>query len=44
MTNKDFDIDGIPSYVLVKKDGTYSLRNDFRNHDKLVKTLKTELK
>ena len=43
LTNKDFDIDGIPSYVLVKKDGSYSLRNDFRNHDKLVKTLKTEL-
>ena len=43
LTAKDFDIDGIPSYVLVKKDGSYSLRNDLRNHDKFVKTLKAEL-
>jgi thiol-disulfide isomerase/thioredoxin len=44
LTDKDFDIDGIPSYVLVKKDGSYSLRNDLRNHDKFINTLKTELK
>ena len=44
LTNKDFDIDGIPSYVLVKKDGSYSLRNDLRNHDKFINTLKAELK
>ncbi len=34
-----FQIDGIPSYVLVDKDGTYRLRNDLRDHDLLVKTL-----
>ena len=44
LTYKDFDIDGIPSYVLVKKDGSYSLRNDLRNHDKFIQTLKAELK
>jgi thiol-disulfide isomerase/thioredoxin len=44
LTYKDFDIDGIPSYVLVKKDGSYSLRNDLKNHDKFINTLKTELK
>ena len=44
LTDKDFDIDGIPSYVLVKKDGSYSLRNDLRNHDKFINTLKAELK
>jgi len=44
LTSKDFDIDGIPSYVLVKKDGRYSLRNDFRDHGLMVKTLKDELK
>ena len=43
LTSKDFDIDGIPSYVLVKKDGTYALRNDFRDHALLVSTLKSEL-
>lgn len=35
-----FDIDGIPSYVLVQKDGSYSLRNDFRDHDLMTDTLK----
>ncbi len=41
---KMFDIDGIPSYVLVDKDGKYRLRNDFRNHDLMVSTLKDMLK
>lgn len=36
---KKFHIDGIPSYVLVDKDGSYSLRNDLRDHNRLVKTL-----
>ena len=40
LTDKDFKIDGIPSYVLVQKDGTYALSNNFRNHDTMVKTLK----
>lgn len=35
-----FDIDGIPSYVVVSKDGSYKLRNDLRDHDLLTKTLK----
>ena len=33
-------VDGIPSYVLVDRDGNSKLRNDLRNHDKLKKTLK----
>lgn len=44
LTSKDFDIDGIPSYVLVKKDGSYALSNNFRDHALMVKTLKEELK
>ena len=40
LTSKDFDIDGIPSYVLVQKDGTYALTNEFRDHDLMVNTLK----
>lgn len=40
LTEKDFKIDGIPSYVLVQKDGSYALNNNFRNHDVMVKTLK----
>lgn len=35
-----FKIDGIPSYVLVDKSGTYKLRNDFRNHETMKNTLK----
>lgn len=35
-----FRIDGIPSYVLVEKDGSYALRNDLRDHDLLLKVLK----
>ena len=42
LTEKDFTIDGIPSYVLVKKDGTYGLRNDLRDHNKMLKVLKAE--
>ena len=34
-----FKIDGIPSYVLVSKDGKYGLRNDFRDHAVLKQTL-----
>lgn len=34
------DIDGIPSYVLVDRHGQYRLRNDFRDHNLMVKTLK----
>ena len=41
LTSKDFDLDGIPSYVLVQKDGSYALSNNFRNHDVMVKTLKS---
>lgn len=35
-----FGIDGIPSYVLVDRDGSYKLRNDFRDHGLMKKTLK----
>lgn len=34
-----FKIDGIPSYVLVGKDGKYRLRNDFRDHAVLKQVL-----
>lgn len=34
-----FKIEGIPSYVLVDKSGAYKLRNDFRNHETMKKTL-----
>ena len=44
LTDKLFDIDGIPSYVLVDKEGNYTLRNDLRDHSKMVSTLKEELK
>lgn len=37
---KQFKVDGIPSYVVVDRDGTYKLRNDLRDHGKLKKTLK----
>ena len=32
-------IDGIPSYVVVDRDGKYALRNDLRDHEQLKKTL-----
>jgi thiol-disulfide isomerase/thioredoxin len=38
-----FNIDGIPSYVLVDKNGNYKLRNDFRNHETMKKTLLEEI-
>ena len=44
LTGTLFDIDGIPSYVLVDKDGSYALRNDLRDHDKMVETLKEMIK
>ena len=44
LTEKKFEIDGIPSYVLVDRDGNYALRNDLRDHSKMVSTLKEELK
>lgn len=37
---EQFKIDGIPSYVLVDKSGHYQLRNDFRDHEVMKKTLK----
>ena len=43
LTDKLFNIDGIPSYVLVQKDGTYALRNDLRDHALLLPTLKDAL-
>ena len=33
-------ISGIPSYVVVDKDGKYALRNDLREHEQLKQTLK----
>ena len=44
LTNYMFNIDGIPSYVLVDKNGSCCLRNDLRDHGKMVSTLKEELK
>ena len=41
---KMFNIDGIPSYVVVQKDGRAALRNDLRDHSQLVSTLKEALK
>ena len=38
-----FQIDGIPSYIVVDKDGSYRLRNDLRDHNLLVPTLKEKL-
>ena len=38
-----FRMDGIPSYVLVDRDGTYELRNDLRDHDRLLSTLKEKI-
>jgi thiol-disulfide isomerase/thioredoxin len=44
LTSKMFAINSIPSYVLVDKEGNYALRNDLRDHSKMVSTLKEELK
>ena len=38
-----FGIDGIPSYVVVDRDGSYRLRNDLRDHASLVSTLRSKL-
>lgn len=40
---QQFDIDGIPSYVLVQRDGSVALRNDLRDHSLLTTTLKAAL-
>ena len=34
-----FAIDGIPSYIVIQRDGTYKLRNDLRNHELMMSTL-----
>lgn len=39
---EQFGIEGIPSYVLVDKEGKYKLRKDLRNHDKLKNVLLRE--
>ena len=44
LTYNKFDIESIPSYVLVDKDGNYSLRKDLRDHTKMVNTLKEMIK
>ena len=44
LTHKQFHIDGIPSYVLVDKEGRYSLRNDLRDHTKMIDTLEKMIK
>lgn len=43
LTSTLFNIDGIPSYVVVDKQGHATLRNDLRDHDLLKKTLLEEL-
>lgn len=40
---KQFDIDGIPSYVLIGKDGSYKLRNDLRDHSIIKGVLQEEI-
>ena len=44
LTSYMFNIDGIPAYVLVDKEGRCTLRNDLRDHSKMVSTLKEELR
>lgn len=43
LCDKRFDIDGIPSYVVVDRRGGAVLRNDLRDHDTLVRTLEAML-
>ena len=38
-----FGIDGIPSYVVVDRDGSFRLRNDLRDHAQLRKVLLEKL-
>lgn len=44
LCDRKFTIDGIPSYVLVDKEGQYKLRNDFRDHGQMKSTLKEMIK
>ena len=37
---EQFKIDGIPTYILIDKNGKYRVREDLRDHDRLVKVLK----
>ncbi|MBO7194646.1 MAG: thioredoxin, partial [Alistipes sp.] len=39
ITTDKFNIDGIPSYVVVDKDGKYALRNDLRDTNKMGRDL-----
>ncbi len=41
---ESFGIDGIPSYVIVNRDGTYSLRNDLRRKIVYVPAIRKALK
>ena len=43
LIDKLFDIDGIPSYVLVQRDGTFALCNDLRDHSKIMPIIKVAL-
>lgn len=43
LCDKRFDIDGIPSYVVVDRRGKAALRNDLRDHDALARTLEEML-
>ena len=43
LVDKLFDIDGIPSYVLVQRDGTFALCNDLRDHSKILPIIKAAL-
>ena len=38
-----FGISSIPSYVFVKRDGSYALTNSFRDHEKMVKIIKSTI-
>lgn len=40
---KQFNIDAIPSYVVVSKDGSYKLRNDLHDHQLLKDNLQKEI-
>ena len=41
---KQLNITGIPSYVLVEKDGSYKLRDDLRGGEEMVSVLRNSLK
>lgn len=40
LCDKQFHIDGIPAYVLVRRNGAYELRNDLRDHKTVISELK----